>query len=188
MKRGTVVAAAAFGLMTAVLSSASANAAPVAIPFLPTWDTRDQTIGIGNDFSPDWIATVSGTVYVTDLDVIGDNYNIYVNSGLVATTAAADCSTYGAGACDTGVANPLYYADPWAAFASGLFATAVFKVNAGDIVDIQAIALPTGFSDSTVAITETVPEPATWAMMMIGLAGLGYASWRTSRRKTAAIA
>jgi hypothetical protein len=29
------------------------------------------------------------------------------------------------------------------------------------------------------------PEPSTWAMMLIGFAGLGFAGWRT-QRKTAA--
>jgi PEP-CTERM motif-containing protein len=32
----------------------------------------------------------------------------------------------------------------------------------------------------------TVPEPSTWAMMLLGFAGLGFAGWRTSRRKSAA--
>jgi PEP-CTERM motif len=30
--------------------------------------------------------------------------------------------------------------------------------------------------------TATVPEPATWAMMLIGLAGLGFAGLRQKRR------
>jgi hypothetical protein len=31
-----------------------------------------------------------------------------------------------------------------------------------------------------------VPEPSTWAMMLLGFAGLGYAGWRGSRRTAAA--
>jgi hypothetical protein len=31
-----------------------------------------------------------------------------------------------------------------------------------------------------------VPEPSTWAMMLIGFAGLGFMGWRS--RKTAAVA
>ena len=32
------------------------------------------------------------------------------------------------------------------------------------------------------------PEPSTWAMMLAGFAGLGYAAFRTQRGKAAAIA
>jgi hypothetical protein len=40
---------------------------------------------------------------------------------------------------------------------------------------------PTGFGVGTFAIS-AVPEPSTWAMMLLGLAGLGFA-FRQSRRK-----
>lgn len=45
------------------------------------------------------------------------------------------------------------------------------------------------FLVSTESLTGTaaVPEPSTWAMMLIGFAGLGYASRRASR-KSAAVA
>jgi hypothetical protein len=33
-----------------------------------------------------------------------------------------------------------------------------------------------------------VPEPSTWAMMLLGFAGLGYAGWRAQRRRVAATA
>jgi hypothetical protein len=43
-----------------------------------------------------------------------------------------------------------------------------------------------GFFGPNIAIAggipEGVPEPATWAMMLLGFAGLGYASYRSSRR------
>jgi PEP-CTERM motif len=32
------------------------------------------------------------------------------------------------------------------------------------------------------SISSVVPEPATWAMMLLGFAGLGFAGYRTSRR------
>jgi hypothetical protein len=34
-----------------------------------------------------------------------------------------------------------------------------------------------------VSATEIIPEPSTWAMMLIGFAGLGFAGYRVSRRK-----
>jgi len=33
-----------------------------------------------------------------------------------------------------------------------------------------------------VALTVGTPEPSTWAMMLIGFAGLGFAGYRASRR------
>jgi hypothetical protein len=47
----------------------------------------------------------------------------------------------------------------------------------------------TGFDNSTVALAtvtlSAVPEPSTWAMMLLGFAGLGFAGYRASRKTTA---
>jgi hypothetical protein len=40
--------------------------------------------------------------------------------------------------------------------------------------------------EGTVSGTGAVPEPSTWAMMLLGFAGLGVAGWRASRRPAAA--
>jgi len=48
----------------------------------------------------------------------------------------------------------------------------------------------TGAGDANLTIDLTssvIPEASTWAMMLIGFAGLGFASWWASRR-TAAVA
>ena len=40
-----------------------------------------------------------------------------------------------------------------------------------------------GAFNATFSLTgSTIPEPSTWAMMLIGFAGLGYASWRHARQ------
>ena len=39
-----------------------------------------------------------------------------------------------------------------------------------------------GTDTPTYGISFTVPEPSTWAMMLLGFAGLGYAGWRRSAR------
>jgi hypothetical protein len=36
--------------------------------------------------------------------------------------------------------------------------------------------------------TPTIPETSTWAMMLLGFAGLGYAGWRSSRKTSEATA
>jgi hypothetical protein len=50
--------------------------------------------------------------------------------------------------------------------------------------------LPAGASVTTASVfenftTPTVPEPSTWAMMLIGFAGLGFAGYRRARRLSA---
>jgi PEP-CTERM motif len=41
---------------------------------------------------------------------------------------------------------------------------------------------------SGTGVTPTVPEPSTWAMMVIGFAGLGYVGWRRANRAKASAA
>jgi hypothetical protein len=43
------------------------------------------------------------------------------------------------------------------------------------------------FND-TVNVTDPVPEPSTWAMMLIGFAGLGFAAYRQSRKSVGGFA
>jgi hypothetical protein len=179
MKTRLALSIATLGLGVALLSSASANAQP--IPTLPNWDVRDETIGIGSFFAENWLVTGGGatnTVYVTDLFVPGDNYNIYDNGGLIASTNVADCAADLPDGCSVG--GSFYTSDPNAAWHLSQFAHASFIANVGDVITIQAITLPTGFSDSTVAISEA-PEASTWAMMLLGFAGLGFAGYRKAK-------
>ena len=37
--------------------------------------------------------------------------------------------------------------------------------------------------DSAVGWVIAVPEPSTWAMMLLGFGGLAYAGWRGSRKR-----
>jgi PEP-CTERM motif len=93
---------------------------------------------------------------------------------------------------------------PYAATPPGIFATA----NFGDVrLDVQQIVLPAEFSNdlltsiyfsggfgeaelgspflvaaTTVSLpTNTVPEPSTWAMLLLGFAGLGFAGYRRAK-------
>jgi PEP-CTERM motif len=40
--------------------------------------------------------------------------------------------------------------------------------------------------DLVLTVTTQVPEPSTWAMMLAGFAGLGFLSYRASRKAGAA--
>jgi hypothetical protein len=66
--------------------------------------------------------------------------------------------------------------------------------DAGGDINVTGLATYfTGLRSQTIdsgtvdAVGVTVPEPSTWAMMLLGFAGLGCAGWR-ARRKTAGAA
>ena len=44
------------------------------------------------------------------------------------------------------------------------------------------------FNTAGTGVAPTVPEPSTWAMMLIGFAGLSYVGWRRANRAKAAAA
>ena len=54
--------------------------------------------------------------------------------------------------------------------------------------DIVGGATPPTFNGAFSLSGSPVPEPSTWAIMLIGFAGLGYAGWRRARRAGAATA
>jgi hypothetical protein len=53
--------------------------------------------------------------------------------------------------------------------------------GAGQTMDVDEFRLGTTFA----AVTPTVPEPATWTMMLLGFAGLGMMGRQSSRKKVA---
>jgi hypothetical protein len=58
------------------------------------------------------------------------------------------------------------------------FGGATFSTSAGDLVMAHPESL---FFEATFPAT-TIPEPSTWAMMLAGLAGLGFLGYRQARR------
>jgi hypothetical protein len=71
-------------------------------------------------------------------------------------------------------------------------ATAAFCVNGTTVNGINDLGQLVGFySDGTnvngMLVTGAVPEPSTWAMILLGFFGLGYAGYRESREGRTAI-
>jgi hypothetical protein len=70
-----------------------------------------------------------------------------------------------------------------------------FKCNAGSFFDIFSLSVVPGMlademnsEDLALSVTVTqVPEPSTWAMMLVGFAGL-FLSYRASQKRAAAAA
>jgi hypothetical protein len=70
---------------------------------------------------------------------------------------------------------------------SNLLAGNYQLVIAGDVTGSNGGGIlggPVGYTGSIATIASPVPEPSTWAMMILGFAGVGYMTYR--RRKTAA--
>ena len=78
--------------------------------------------------------------------------------------------------CNDGGSGDMIYGAPMAASAPWS------PIN----IDTQAPGLRRGPGGDDLSVT-IVPEPSTWAMMMLGFAGLGFAGYRKAR-KTVAIA
>lgn len=62
----------------------------------------------------------------------------------------------------------------------------------GELITIQPIHNPVGILPwmmiSEVQFANAVPEPSTWAMMLLGFAGIAYMTWRRSRKTAPAVA
>jgi hypothetical protein len=53
--------------------------------------------------------------------------------------------------------------------------------TSGATVNAALVSLGVGSLSQGIAIGATIPEPSTWAMLLLGFAGLGYAGYRRAR-------
>jgi hypothetical protein len=62
-------------------------------------------------------------------------------------------------------------------------------LGSGEFIDEVIITAANGFDEGKQYAfgdgTVTVPEPSTWAMMLVGFAGLGYAGYRKTKTSAA---
>ena len=60
--------------------------------------------------------------------------------------------------------------------------------DSGNVVGfyVNAAGATIGFETTPLTSTLTIPEPSTWAMMIVGFAGLGFLGYRKVRQGTAA--
>lgn len=128
------------------------------------WNVEDGSVTI--DSSSELLTLVWGSPnYADSSDTNTVSFYSGANGGgaLIGTVTASDLY-----ADFTGITNTT---DP------GYLISFVTSTPFGSVVFTTPAA-----SDFEFAVVAGVPEPSTWAMMLIGLAGLGYAGYRRSTR------
>jgi hypothetical protein len=136
--------------------------------------------------SPDGAYTQS-TLLGASMSDLGDDYFTYILVQGIATTTATvnvdhdDGASLYAAACPGGVCftSPLETVE---------IPSGNFTIDAGNLVQLAYIEgngspsdlVINNVGDQTLLLTP-VPEPSTWAMMLLGFAGLGFAGFRGRR-------
>lgn len=125
----------------------------------------DQSNGAAQFFFDGDSVTVT---FAASVYAIGVFFNVNANSGNYILTAAGGTASTGSAAYDTST----FVFDGLVSDTG--FTSATFSSNSG--------GAGTGSYNIPEIITAavTVPEPATWAMMLLGFAGLGFAGYRRS--------
>lgn len=164
----------------AIASASAASAIPVVLGLGWLSDTVESA-GTPSDSSPLTFTAVSGAYQfsLTDAFIPGDTYTIVLNGVETFTTTLGTTFT----PFDNSVGpDAALYSGPWLDptyskialdFGPGSYSFVVTGDCGG--------GCPASFGYRIDAIP-TVPEPATWALMLVGLGGMG-AAVRTSRRK-----
>ena len=197
---GAACAAAAFG---ATLSQASAaiidyyisgdgtgalNGVDWSGDFLITIAGDNSTVS-GNEINPVVSVTITipgdGTATLSIPTRLGVNYgDSAVFLGRVGAPRAPDLFDFYLSASDA--AAFTFQADYGPVIGTGVFALNQFQ-------NVTTSEGPLTISSSGDVLFYTtgaslIPEPSTWAMMLLGFAGLGFAGYRKSRRTTVAAA
>ncbi len=137
----------------------------------------------GSEYTND--ASGLANFLASSMSVAGDNYWTYIRvdgttyAGMATITHDDGASVYQGSAND---GSGVLYNHPTETSA---ITSAPFAIAAGayHIDYIEGNGSPSQLSFSVAG----VPEPATWAMMMLGFAGLGYAGLRSRRREAISI-
>ena len=166
-------------LTAASIAAISAPASATAITAGSGWQ-NDQVDAAGtpSENSP-WTFTVSGPAMfsVTDAYIVGDVYQLFD-----ASMTLVDTSTFYVGG---GVqADGSFLGQAWA---NGSYSHLEYHVGPGSysftVEGDGAGGLPAGFG---VRLDSAVPEPATWALMLLGFGGMGLMLRRGRREAFAA--
>ncbi len=141
-------------------------------PAAPAITARLRAFGFNVDGGT-LTALSASSVYTNEF--LGDNFP---NVGGFGGTRDACFAAPGGGGC-TGGSGGLLNGQSTTGTLTLTFASAVTSVNLDDfVVRYQSIGGAPNGATSGIGVVTGVPEPSTWAMMLIGFAGLAFASRR----------
>ncbi|HEX4179244.1 MAG TPA: PEPxxWA-CTERM sorting domain-containing protein [Caulobacteraceae bacterium] len=154
---------------------------------LPGGGTEDS---INAPTGSSWSITLARSSYVTftDLETSGDQFQVFVN-GVGATPTTNTLSPAGQAGLTGGLTSTpnasaaLIGEDIGGALANSDFSSGTFLLPQGtDIISANYLGVIGNGDGAFFVGGSAVPEPATWAIMLIGFGGIG-ASMRTTRQK-----
>jgi hypothetical protein len=159
---------------------------------LPATAQADVTWLVNGAF--DGGGTVSGKFTINVYGYLENNYVLTTTAGaLPGFTYDAGDSYYSNGAFYVD-AQPSYEADLHLTFADSLLVPSASNPLVGgspgpsyECANSFSCYVPTGGTTRYIAsgYASAVPEISTWAMMLVGFAGLGFAGFRASRKRVA---
>lgn len=173
---------------------------PTPMPLDGTWIVLAEVMLEGDFFSGVWVwdSADAVTLTVTDLFVVSDEFEIYDNGGLIATSSSVS-DWPGIGKTDP-FDPPSFTADPKVALGSGVFSGVTIKLAAGhheiSIRDIHIPPIAVGgppFVDGTVAFNaviqeDGVPTVSEWGVVVFALLLAIGAKVYFGRRRAASVA
>ena len=159
----------------AVLSALSLSPASAAIYDFELMGSRQASFQIDNDATP---AFASASVFGNQVSYD----NISGIFGGVNETASVGFGTFIFAELNIGTANLGFtqFAGPDLFSGDPTTTSPIFNIGTFDLTSIVS-----GSSTLTISQVAAVPEPSTWAMMILGFAGIGAMTYR--RRRAAAL-
>jgi PEP-CTERM motif len=141
-----------------------------------------------------WTITLSGPgrLTVTDVEASGDQFQMFDN-GVAMTPAPGifhgpgqnpgQMALAGGFTSASTVGAPYDAGDINAALGNNWFSSGTFYLDPGvnNITGIWLLANNQGTGDMNFIAESGIPEPSTWAMLLFGFVGLGFAGYRKAR-------
>jgi PEP-CTERM motif len=161
MKKALLLAS----VVVALGATSTANAAAIIVG--GGWTTvgfgaAGSALSIGGDNVFTFTLPTPGKLRITDAFLIGDVFRLTINGVVLGPTSAPGTGANVGGNYD-------------AAFASGYYSAGEYDLLAGNFsVTGQATVSPFGGGDGALRVDlAAIPEPATWAMMIMGFGLVG---------------